>query len=85
MLVGIPATSVLLYVGIYKPFFSEFLPPKPELTKSESIWVYGFAKSITEASDIGYPVNSFVAENNRKVIRDWIQHAEDNSYNFIFC
>ena len=79
------ATSVLLFAGVYKPFFSETFSSQPTLQKSKSNIIYGFAESIGEASDIGYPINSFVAKNNRKAIKEWIQHAEDNKYNLIFA
>ncbi len=79
------ATSVLLYAGIYKPFLSEAFSSQSASQKSNSIRVYGFAKSIAEESDIGYPINSFIAKNNRKVIKEWIQHAEDNKYDLIFA
>ena len=75
------ATSVLLYYGVYKPLRTKLR----KSSKSKSLRIYGVAKSIVDDGDIGYPINSSVAKNNRKIIKEWIQHAEDNGYDLIFA
>ena len=74
------ATSILLWVSVYRPLKIKVSKSFP----SNSLDVYGVARSMAEDGDIGYPINSFVAKNNRKVIKEWIQHAEDNKYDLIF-
>ena len=74
------ATSIFLYISIYKPLRSNL----HKSSQSKSLDVYGVAQSMVEDGDVGYPIYSFVAKNNRTVIKEWIQHAEDNKYDLIF-
>mgnify|MGYP001264396332 CR=1 FL=1 len=83
--------SVLLIDTVYKPLLSlmrtSLLRTSTSQSNSEisrSVSVYGVTKYISEDSDFGYPINSPTAKNNRKVIKEWIQHAVDNAYNLIF-
>ncbi len=74
------ATSVLFYKSVYLPLRIH----NWKTSQSKSFDVYEVATSMAEDGDIGYPINSFVAKNNRKVIKEWIQHAVDNEYKLIF-
>ena len=78
------ASSILLWHSLVRPFTTKRAVKKLESCDT-IIKVDNVARCFAVDVNEGYPINSYIAHNNREVINNWISHAKKNKYKLIFA